>query len=75
MAPYLVSTYKGKVCLKGTYGLGADIRVPDLCLKAHDRRPERVLAGDLDVDMEGAALVRCVWRSEELASEMCEVVA
>jgi hypothetical protein len=49
--------------------------VPDLGLEAHDRRPERVLAGDLDVDVEGAALVRRVGRPVELAAQMCEVVA
>ena len=53
----------------------ADIGVPDLGLEPHDRRPERVLARDLDVDVECAALVWCVWRAVELAAQMCEVVA
>jgi hypothetical protein len=49
--------------------------VPDLGLETHDRRPEGVFARDLDVYLECAALVRCVWRPVELALEMCEVIA
>ena len=49
--------------------------MPHLGLEAHDRRAEGVLAGDLDVDVEGAALVRRVWRPHELATQMCDVIA
>jgi hypothetical protein len=58
-----------------TYGLGADIWVPDLGFEAHDRRSEWILAWNLDVYHECAALVWCVWWAVELALEMCEVIA
>lgn len=49
--------------------------MPHLGLEAHNRRAERVLAWDLDVDVEGAALVRRVWRPLKLPSQMCDVIA
>jgi hypothetical protein len=49
--------------------------VPDLGLELHVRWPKRVLAGDLDVDMVGGTLVRCIRRPKELAAKMCQVVA
>jgi hypothetical protein len=49
--------------------------VPYLGLEPHDRRSEGVLARDLDVYMERATLERCVWRSKELAAQMCKVIA
>jgi len=49
--------------------------VPDLGLEAHDGWPEGIFTGDLDVYVECAALVRCVWRAVELAFEVCEVIA
>lgn len=57
------------------YCLRADVGVPYLGLEAHDRWPEGIFTGDLDVYLECAALVRCVRRSVELALEVCEVVA
>jgi hypothetical protein len=61
MAPCRVSVEQSS-SIMSTHCLRADIGVPHLGLEAHDRWPERVLARDLDVDMEGAALVRRVWR-------------
>lgn len=55
--------------------MGADVGMPDLGLEAHDRWPEWVLAGDLDVYHECAALIRCVWRPVKLSFEVCEVIA
>jgi hypothetical protein len=49
--------------------------MPDFGLEAHDWRSERVFARNLNVDSECAALVGCVWRTVELAAEVCEVVA
>jgi hypothetical protein len=74
IAPWLVSSGTcGRTCW--TYGLRADIGMPDLGLEAHDGRSERVFARDLDVHGECAALVRRVWRPVELAAEVCEVIA
>lgn len=75
MAPYSCQRLDGSLCSHGTHRLRADIGVPDLGLKLHDGRAEGILAGYLDVDIEGSALVGCVWRPEELASKVCEVLA
>lgn len=53
----------------------ADVRVPDLGLEFHVRRPERVLAGNLDIDLEGSSFVWRVRWPKELTSEMCQVIA
>jgi hypothetical protein len=49
--------------------------VPDLGLKLHDRRPERILTGDLDVDEVCGSFIWGVRWPVELAPQMCEVLA
>lgn len=58
-----------------TYCLRADIGVPDLGLETHQRWSERVFVGNLYVHSKCAALVWCIWRPKELATQMCEVIA
>lgn len=49
--------------------------MPDLGLEAHVRWPERVVGGNLDVNQVLSALVWCVGGAEELAQQVCEVIA
>jgi hypothetical protein len=49
--------------------------MPELCLEAHDRWPEGIFARDFDVYCKRASLVWRVWRPEELAAEVCEIIA
>lgn len=58
-----------------THCLRADVWVPDLGLESHAWWSEGVLARDLDVHEESTALVWCIWWPEELAAQMCEVIA
>jgi hypothetical protein len=58
-----------------TYCLRADVWVPDFGLEPHAWRSKRVLAGNLNVDGKGTALVWCIWRTEELAAKVCEIIA
>lgn len=47
--------------------------MPDFGLESHTRRPEWVFGGDSDIDMVGATLIRCAWRTRERATEMSDV--
>jgi hypothetical protein len=49
--------------------------VPDFGLEPHAWRSKRVLAGNLDVNSKGTALVWRIWRTEELAAKVCEIIA
>ena len=74
MAPCPVSTFS-LTCYQMTYCLRADVWVPDFGLEPHAWRSKRVLAGNLNVDSKGTALVWCIWRTEELAAKVCEIIA
>lgn len=49
--------------------------MPDFGVEFHDRRAEGILAGNLDVDKEGGALVWGIGRARKLATQMCEIIA
>lgn len=55
--------------------LRADIGMPDLGLKAHVRRPKRIVSGDFDVDQVFSAFIWSVGGTEELAQQMCKIFA
>lgn len=59
---------------KGTYGLTADVGMPDFVLEFHDRRPEWVFIGDLDVDLVYASLVLRPGWAFERALQVCQVL-
>ena len=58
-----------------TYCLRADVWVPNLGLEPHAGWSKRILSMNLDVNGKGAALVWCIWRTEELAAKVCEIIA
>lgn len=49
--------------------------MPDLGVELHDGRAEGILAGDLDVDKVGGALVWGIGWPCELAAQMCKIIA
>lgn len=49
--------------------------MPDFSFEFHDRGSEWVFTGDLDVDEESSTLVWSIWRTPELSTKMCEVIA
>ena len=56
-----------------THRLAADIWMPDFGLESHKRWPEWVFGGDPDIDMVGATLIRCTWRTRKRATEISDV--
>ncbi len=58
-----------------TYGLAADVGMPDLGVELHDGRTEGILGGDLDVDDVLAALVWSARGPGYASLEVCQVAA
>lgn len=56
-----------------TYCLTADIGVPNLGVKLHRGRLKRVVIRDLNVDREGASMVRRIGRPRNRAFEVLQV--
>lgn len=58
-----------------TYGLAADIGMPNFRLKPHLRWFERVVIGDLDVDGKSAPDIWRVWGAGDGTLEVLQVAA
>lgn len=62
-------------CLcRATHCLTANIRMPDFGLKFHNWRPERVIGGDLDVNLISTTFVWSIWRTWEDSSQVCHII-
>ena len=74
MAPFL---RQRKACHKPrrTHGLTADIRMPDLGSKLHDRRSKRIFAWNVYINIILSPLVRRSWRTTKRASQFRYVAA
>ena len=48
--------------------------MPDLCSELHDGWLERIVVGNLDIDIVGGTVVGSVGRATEDALEMCQVI-
>jgi hypothetical protein len=57
-----------------TYGLTADVGMPDLGIELHNRRAEGVFCGDLDVDNIPPPFVRCTRRTKDAGLEVRQVI-
>lgn len=60
---------------RNTHGLAADVRMPDPCHELHDRRPERILSGNTDINAVDATFVWRIGWTWEGGFQMCDVVA
>lgn len=62
-------------CVYGTtYSLTANIRMPDFGFKLHKWRPERIVGGNLDVNLVSTTFVGSIRGSWEDSSKVCHII-